>query len=88
MGRLTSSRFGEILHQRSSTNPGRLVKDIMGYGGPIKSLAPAMRWGKDNEDNACQRYIHDRALVGEAMTVTSSAWITFNGRQKLFGSFP
>ena len=71
-GRLTSSRFGEILHRRSSTSSRRLVKDIMGYGGPMKSLSPAMRWGKDNEDNAHQRYIHDRALVGEAMTVTSS----------------
>ena len=68
-GRLTSSRFGEILHQRSSTNSGRLVKDIMGYGGPMKSLSPAMWWGKDNER---QRYIHDRALVAEAMTVMSS----------------
>ena len=71
-GRLTSFRSGEILHRRSVTNPGRLVKDIMGYGGPIKSLSPAMRWGNDNEDNACQRYINDRALVGEAITVTSS----------------
>ena len=44
----------------------------MGYGGPIKSLSPAMQRGKDNEDNARQKYIHDRALVGEAMTVTSS----------------
>ena len=29
-GRLTSSRFGELLHRRSSTNPRRLVRDIMG----------------------------------------------------------
>ena len=41
-GRLTSSRFGEILHRRSSTNPRRLVRDIMGYGGPIKCLTPAI----------------------------------------------
>ena len=44
----------------------------MGYGRLMKSLSPAMWWGKDNEDNAHQRCIHDRALVGEAMTVTSS----------------
>ena len=51
-GRLTSSRFGEILHQRYSTNPRNLVRDIMGYGGPIKCLTPAIRWGKENECNA------------------------------------
>lgn len=70
-GRLTSSRFGEILHRRSSTDSRRLVRDIMGYGGPIKSLTPAMRWGKENEDNARQRYIHNRSTVGEDMVVTS-----------------
>ena len=34
-GRITSSRFGEILHRRESTNPRRLVQDFMGYGGPM-----------------------------------------------------
>ena len=52
-GRLTSSRFGEILYRRSSTNPRRLVRDIMGYGGPIKCVTPAMWWGKENECKAC-----------------------------------
>ena len=28
---------------------------------------------KDNEDNACQRYIHDRAFTSEQMAVTSSS---------------
>ena len=31
-GRLTCSKFGEIMHRHESTNPRRLVKDIMGYG--------------------------------------------------------
>ena len=67
-GRLTSLRLGEILYQRSSTNPRRLVRDIMGHGRPIN---PAMRWGKENECNARQRYILDRLSVGENMVVTS-----------------
>ena len=51
-GRLTSSKFGEIFHRRESTNPRRLVRDIMGYGGPMKCQAPQIRWGRENEDEA------------------------------------
>ena len=39
-GRVTSSRFGEILHRKQSTNPRRLVKDILGYGEKMKFLLP------------------------------------------------
>ena len=35
IGRITSSRFGEILHRRESTKPRSLVRDFMGYGGPM-----------------------------------------------------
>lgn len=45
-GRLTSSRFGEILHQRSTTNPRRLVRDIMGYGGHSRGAPPQIHWGR------------------------------------------
>ena len=69
-GRITSSRFGEILHRRSSTDPKRLVKDIMGYGGSMKHMPPQIRWGKDNEENARLKYIHNRATMGETMVVT------------------
>ena len=68
-GRITSSRFGEILHRKSSTNPQRLVKDIMGYGkSEAKHLAPQMRWGRDNEPVACKCYLEDRQKEGEAMS--------------------
>ena len=50
-GRLTSSRYKEILHQRSSINSWRLVKDMVGYGGPAKNLSPAMQCGKDNDSS-------------------------------------
>ena len=48
-GRITSSRFGEILYRKQSTNPRRLVKGIMGYGEKMKCLLPQMHWGKDNK---------------------------------------
>ena len=69
-GRVTSSRFGEILHRRPTTNSRRLVKDIMGYGGPIKCSTPAMRWGKDNEETVHKIYVDNRAAEGENMIVT------------------
>ena len=71
-GRLTSHRFGEILRRRESTDPSRLVKAIMGYGGGMKGLPPAIRWGRDNEPKARQLYIHDRKGKGEIMHVRDS----------------
>ena len=56
-GRLTSSRFGEILKRRQTTDSRRLVKDIMGYNEPMKKVPSQIRWGRDNEDRARQCYI-------------------------------
>ena len=64
-GRLTSFKFGEILYRRQSTHPRRLVQDIMGYGGPMKSLPPQTRWGRENEDEAQRCYIENRHAAGE-----------------------
>ena len=44
----------------------------MGYGGPIKGLTPAMRWGKDNEETVCKIYVDNRAAEGENMIVMCS----------------
>jgi len=71
-GRLTSSRFGEIFHRRESTDPRRLVRDIMGYGGPIKCLPPQIRWGQENEEEARRCYINNREAAGETMVVKES----------------
>jgi len=68
-GRLTSSKFGEILHRRPSTDPRRLVRDIMGYGGRMQHMPPQIRWGNENEDKARQLYIENRLAVGEVMEV-------------------
>ena len=70
--RLTSSRFGEILKRRQTTDSRRLVKDIMGYNEPMKKLPPQIRWGRDNEDRARQCYIENRQQYGEDMEVKAS----------------
>ena len=70
--RLTSSRFGEILHRRQLTHPRRLVRDIMGYGGPMKSLVPQIHWSLENEDEVQRCYIENRHAAGETMIVKRS----------------
>ena len=71
-GRLTSSRFGEIMHRRQSTDPRRLIKDIMGYGGQMQHIPPQIRWGRENEDAARKCYIANRKACGEDMVVEST----------------
>ena len=71
-GRITSSRFGEILHRRESTNSRRLVKDLMGYSRPMTTLPPQIRWGRENEERARKCYVANRCAVGEMMVVEES----------------
>ena len=71
-GRLTSSRFGEILKRRPTTDSCRLVKDIMGYNGPLKKIPPQIRWGRENEAKARHCYIENRRQCGEDMVVEAS----------------
>ena len=59
-GRLTSSRFGEILRRRVTTDPTRLILDIMGYNGPLEHLPPAIRWGRESEAKARKCYLEGR----------------------------
>ena len=71
-GRLTSSRFGEILKRRPTTDSRRLVRDIMGYNGPLKNIPPQIRWGRENEGKARDCYIKNRQQCGEDMVVEAS----------------
>ena len=71
-GRLTSHQFGKILHRRETTDPSRLVKAIMGYGGGVKGLPPAIRWVRDNERKAHDLYVQDRKEKGEIMHIRDS----------------
>ena len=42
-GRYTSSKFGEILRRRPSTDSRRLVRGIKGYGKPMQHIPPQIR---------------------------------------------
>ena len=74
--RKTRSIFGETLHWRESTNPRRLVKDLMGYGGPMTVLPPHICWGKENKDKAWKCYIDNWHRGGETMIRSTGQWIT------------
>lgn len=71
-GRLTSSRFGKIRNRKETTNPRRLVRDIMGCGNNWKRYHL-----KCFGDDKMSRKLSDVTLkicltVGEGMTVTPS----------------
>ena len=73
-GRLTSSRFGEILHRRQTTDSRRLVKDIMGYrkANVSSQVPPQIRWGRDNEPLARKCYLESWRTVGEDIVFESA----------------
>ena len=68
-GRITSSRFAEVCRRRPTTDPKRLVSQLMGYGPPRLSVAPAMKWGQDNEGRARELYIAQQAAGGSTVSV-------------------
>ena len=71
-GRLTSSRFGEILHRRDTTDPRSIVTSLMGYTKRPAFLPPAMKWGHDNEPLARAAYVADRLRANEEVVVRDS----------------
>ena len=65
--RLTSSKFGSIIHRQASTPPDSLVLSIL-QPKQIKSLA--VDWGVKQEASAIEQYItHQRALGHADLTV-------------------
>ena len=71
-GRLTSSRFWEIMHRCQSRDPRRLIKDIMDYGGQMQHVPPQICWGRENEDAAHICYTANRKACGEDVVVEST----------------
>ncbi|XP_065186795.1 uncharacterized protein LOC135817518 [Sycon ciliatum] len=66
-GRLTSSRFGDIVRSRAQ-EPVSLLAGIMGYT-TISALPPAMRWGVENEPRARDMYLSVALEDGKNITV-------------------
>lgn len=52
--RLTASDFGEVIKQRSTTNPDRLVRDILSIESNVN--APGIQFAKDNEEHAIKLF--------------------------------
>ena len=48
------------------------MQDFMGYGGPMKSLPPWIRWDQENEDEAQKCYIENWHAAGETLIVKRS----------------
>ena len=70
-GRITSSRFGQVLHRRDSTPSERLVAEIMGYTQSIPST-PAIRWGRNNEHHARKAYLDYMLAKGHDLNYQDS----------------
>jgi hypothetical protein len=55
--RITSSKFGEVVHRRASTDPTSILKRLMGYT-TMMGLPPAIKWGREKEAVAREVYIN------------------------------
>ena len=69
-GRLTSSKFGEILHQKAINQFEKACKGHHGIWWLSKIFNSCYAMGKENEDHAHQWYVHNRSFMGEKMVVT------------------
>ena len=56
-GRITGSKFHDVIVRRDSTPPDNLVSAIMGYNQYDLSKKKEVRWGVDHEDVARKAYI-------------------------------
>ena len=50
-GLITASRFYEVTHMRESTDPSRIVNDLLAnkFGSSSGNLPPSLKWGIENE---------------------------------------
>ena len=60
------------MHRHQSTDPRRLIKDIMGYRRQMQHVPPQIRWDREKEDAAHKCYIANRKACGEDMVVEST----------------
>ena len=52
-GRITSSKFGQIVHRRETTDTRSIVGQLMGYDSSPSSL-PQLQWGIQSEPVALE----------------------------------
>ena len=57
-GRITSSKFGQIVQRRETTDTRSIVGQLMGYDSSPSSL-PQLQWGIRSEPVALASYTHN-----------------------------
>ena len=57
LGRLTASKAKSLYTLQDSTNPDRLIADIMGFTPPLSANISAIKWGRTHEEDARQAYM-------------------------------
>ena len=67
-GRITSSKFGQIVHRRETTDTRSIVGQLMGYDSSPSSL-PQLQWGIQSEPVALACYTQ---YMGSKVTVKPS----------------
>ena len=68
-GRITSSRFGQIIHRRETTDAASIVTQIMGYKTPQSSSLPQLQWGLEKEPEAIKSYVN--YMQGKVIVIPS-----------------
>lgn len=69
-GRITASTFHDVWVRKDSTNPDRLVRQIL-YNSNDLSDIPAVQWGIEKESQAQQQYTENMSLRHSNFKCTS-----------------
>lgn len=74
-GRITGSKFHNVIVRRDSTPPDSLVSAIMGYNRYDLSCKKEVKWGVDHEDVARKAYIQKMAASHKNFTCRLSGFV-------------
>ena len=83
--RITASRFGDILHRRSTTPPDALVLSIL---QPKSFSSPATNWGVQKEPLAIEAYITYQHEQGKAGLTVGPCGIIVSESYPFLGATP
>ena len=74
-GRITGSKFHDVIVRRDSTPPDSLVSAIMGYNRYDLSSKKEVKWGVDHEDVARKAYIQKMAASHKNFTCRLAGFV-------------
>ena len=85
-GRITASHFHEVLRYTGKSYPNSIVKSIMQYRNFNQNI-PALKWGRENEENARKEYL--MAMEGSHTNVqVRSSGLVINPSYPFLGASP